>query len=368
MGEDGSRDPGSSIRSDLLRDTVVFDFLVTRVQTPMPSRAPLFSTYRQGENRITGSLIAVLQRIDAEHVARLLSAVSAESDLPFISFTNQAAGSEGSVPDAEIRANFHYLFEVKTVPNAVRREQLEGHLKHLEGPTANQRLFVVTPDPDRPVPVMEINDEKGRIVWFNFRSLDRALDDLLEDRTELISEQEQFLLRELRALFAHEGLLDHRDVVIVAARQAYPEYLATNAYVCQPGRAFRTGISRLGFYAESEIKRELPVIRHREDNVLFTTEEAAARMQNPKEKPSAEVGALIAKMLEEGRRGDGEPHLVFLLSAPESSDTIRLENAVINDKVDKNGKRWPWTLGQAYANLDALHKSKTTSTLDSFLN
>ncbi len=202
----------------------------------MPAKAPLFSTYRQGENRITGSLIAVLQRIDTGHVARLLGAAAGESDLPYVSFTNQAAASTGSVPDAEIRAGFHYLFEVKTVANGVRKDQLEGHLQHLEGPAANQRLFVITPDPGEPGPIGDIGDE--RVIWFSFRDLDRAIADLLDDPSELISEQEQFLLIELRALFEHEGLLDHRDVVVVAARQAYPEYLATGAYVCQPVARF----------------------------------------------------------------------------------------------------------------------------------
>ena len=45
------------------------------------ARAPLFSTYRQGENRVTSSLLAVFERIDLSAVARLLGAATGEPTL-----------------------------------------------------------------------------------------------------------------------------------------------------------------------------------------------------------------------------------------------------------------------------------------------
>jgi len=44
-------------------------------------KAPLFSPYRQGENRITASLMAVFERIDLSKVERLLAVSSGESAL-----------------------------------------------------------------------------------------------------------------------------------------------------------------------------------------------------------------------------------------------------------------------------------------------
>ncbi len=330
----------------------------------MDLRTPLFSTYRQGENRVTGSVLAVFQRIDSGHVARLLGESVGESELPFVSFTNQAAASRGSVPDAEISANFQYLFEVKTTANAVRKSQLEGHLKHMKSGRQTQRLFVLTPDAGLPKAIAELKDQ--RIAWLNFRSLDNALQELLADRTELLSEREQFLLRELHYLFEHEGLLEHRDTVIIAARIAYPDYFLTHAYVCQPARPFRSGLERLGFYAEGKIQREVPKILHREDNVIFSTEEARTRARRRGRQTKA-IGKVIEKLLKKGRIAPGEAHQVFVLTAPEADETMRLSAPITNTKVDKNGKPWAWTMGQGYVAGTALQEAKTTTELDNVL-
>ena len=190
----------------------------------MPTN-PLFSSYRTGENRITASMLAVFERIDIGIVERLLSAATGESALPFVSFTNQIAVRDGSVPDAAISANFRYLFDVKTVRNTLERRQLEQHLEHLEGRFARECLFVLTPDASEPPLFAELDD--ARVIWLSFGGLDQAIDVLLHDETELLAEQARFLLHELRALFTHEGLLSQEDTVVVAARHAYPEYLAS---------------------------------------------------------------------------------------------------------------------------------------------
>lgn len=122
--------------------------------------------------------------------------------------------------------------------------------------------------------------DDARIAWLSFRSLDRAVSDLLADGGQMVSEQERFLLHELHTLFEHDGLLEHCDTVVVAARVAYPDYLKTNSYVCQPGRAFRAGLSRFGFYAKGAIQRELPAILHHEDHVLFSEESAIERQSS----------------------------------------------------------------------------------------
>ncbi len=44
----------------------------------MMPRNPLFSTYRQGENRVTASMLAVFERLDFSLLERLLHAVQAK--------------------------------------------------------------------------------------------------------------------------------------------------------------------------------------------------------------------------------------------------------------------------------------------------
>lgn len=119
---------------------------------------PLFSTYRTGENRVTASMLAVFERIDATILERLLAGASGESSLTFVRFANQVAGLAGSVPDAAISASFHYLFEVKTELDTLRRKQLESHLAGLTGAFKDERLFVITPDPEQPQIIEDLAD------------------------------------------------------------------------------------------------------------------------------------------------------------------------------------------------------------------
>jgi hypothetical protein len=56
-------------------------------------KSPLFSTYRQGENRVTSSMLAVFERLDMAVLEALLGAASGEAALPFVKFVNQAVGS-----------------------------------------------------------------------------------------------------------------------------------------------------------------------------------------------------------------------------------------------------------------------------------
>jgi hypothetical protein len=79
---------------------------------------PLFSTYRQGENRVTSSMLAVFERIDLSILESLLTAATGEASLQLVSFVNQPIGKGTSVPDARISAHFAYWFEVKTARNA----------------------------------------------------------------------------------------------------------------------------------------------------------------------------------------------------------------------------------------------------------
>lgn len=66
------------------------------------------------------------------------------------------------------------------------------------------------------------------------------------------------------------------DLVVVAAGHAYREYKTHNAYLCQQGRSFREGLKRMAFYAEKEIKEELPSILARRDSVSMTLGEASS--------------------------------------------------------------------------------------------
>jgi hypothetical protein len=321
---------------------------------------PLFSTYRQGENRVTSSMLAVFERIDLSVLEALLTAAAGEASLQTVSFVNQPVGKGASVPDARISAHFAYWFEVKTAPNALAVSQLEEHLKSLEPGASGERLFVITPDASEPPAVAELGD--ARVVWFNFRGLYDAIDALLADVSGLVSEHARFLLRELQALLVEDGLVDNDDVVVVAARVAYPEYLEHHVYVCQPNRAFRDGLTHLGFYAHGAIQPHIARILHRADPVPFTTEEAKRRRGTATE---GRVADAIDTLLSIGARTEGNEYGVFILTPPSDPRTVYLEAPIVNDTVaGPSGRPWAWTLGQRYTSLTRLSRPGVTKTSD----
>ena len=326
------------------------------------ARNPLFSTYRQGENRVTSSMIAVFQRIDIGVVERLLGAASGESSLAIVTFANQVAGKQGSIPDAAITANCCYLFEVKTTPGAVRRVQLQAHLAQLDGAYKDERLFVITPDATKPTIVDDLSD--SRVSWLSFLALSQAIDALLGDPTELISEQGRFLLRELQALFAEDGLLEHRHTVVVAAGRAWGEYLLHSAYICQPNRPFQKGITHLGFYADGEIKPHIARILDRRDQVECSVQTVQALLTSGKP-DDRRLGQWLEGILQNQTRPEGAIQQIFLLSSKDDDETVKLAGPIQNTARDHNGRPCAWTQAQRYTRLAVLKRApKTTGELD----
>ena len=316
------------------------------------AKGPLFSTFRQGENRVTATLLAVWERIDLAWVARLLAAASGEDDLRLVQFQNQVVGAH-SVPDAAIGASFRFLFEVKTERDAVRAAQLRGHLAALRGEQREERLFLLTPDPEPPALVATIDDR--RLVWFNFAALAQAIDELLADAAAAVSDREAFLLRELRQLFEADGLLSpSHDVVVVAARVAYADYQRDAVYVCQPGRHFRAGVTRVAFYTAKAIQPAFPQIRRRWAEIAFDAPTAAG-LGASADADDRRLGALIADWLARARVEAGEQLQVFLLSGPDDPDTLILPAPIAHAGPGA------WTQGQRYLRSAALDPSPATT-------
>lgn len=316
------------------------------------TKAPLFSTYSQGENRVTSSLIAVLERIDLSLVEQLLAAASGESSLEMVRFKNQVTGTE-SVPDASISADFQFLFETKIKSDSVNLKQLKSHLKSFNESTSLQKLFVVTPDDSQPKQIGDVNDQ--RVTWFSFQALHQAIEDLLDEDGRLISERSVFLLTELRRLFEAEHLLrPDEDIVVVAAREAYDAYLEYGIYACQVGRSFRRGVQRLGFYKEKMIQIEFPLIEKvfPEDVIDTATAKKYLRSEATDEK---RVGKAIKKMVDDRTVWAGTSHQIMLLSEPDSKRTLRLDNPIIHEAPNA------WTQRQRYLRSSDVRKQPTTT-------
>ena len=57
------------------------------------AKNPLFSTYRQGENRVTSSMLAVFERIDLSLLETILAGATGESSFQMVSFVPQPPGA-----------------------------------------------------------------------------------------------------------------------------------------------------------------------------------------------------------------------------------------------------------------------------------
>jgi hypothetical protein len=314
----------------------------------------IFATYRKGENRVTASILAVWRSLSLPRTERLIAALLEDADFRLVTFKNQiVAKGQRSVPDAEVIASVRILIETKLDRNAVDEDQLREHLSHLDAAASNQLLLVLTPDEIHPPAVDRLNDR--RVTWASFAALDQAIDGLLGDKTEVISEREAFLLRELQQVMVTEGLLrSPDDTLIVPARHAWPEYCQLGAYVCQPDRAFQP-TQYLGFYEGGQIHQVVPRIREVRDRVAFVPGQHAG-----------EVGRVVEAFVSAGLRPPGSDHKIFLLSRKGDSDTLYLAHPIPNDLRSEAGRLTAFTQSQRYVRSERLKTATSTSDLIAF--
>ncbi|MCL4552517.1 MAG: hypothetical protein M1305_03030 [Candidatus Marsarchaeota archaeon] len=307
----------------------------------------IFSTYSTDENRVTSSVMAVIGALSLRRTERLLGAMLGQSEFELVRFQNQPSHGAPGVPDYEIASNCRMLVETKIKAGAVDIEQIKRHLNRLDltkGSDREQYLLVLTPDPFDPIPDQETRDK--RIVWTSFALLNQALEELLADLTEVISEREAYLLRELQKMLANEGLtIPPKDTVVVAARHAWPMYHQLSAYVCQANRAF-AHVQHLAFYADQEIKPLVPTIRAVHDEVVFDSVPHDPAVQK-----------VVDMALSIGTHERGFVGKVFILSGPTDTETEDLGHAVTNDLPSA------FTMGQRYARLVDIKAAEKTSQL-----
>lgn len=145
------------------------------------------------------------------------------------------------------------------------------------------------------------------------------------------------------------------DTVVVAAKHAWPLYEQERAYVCQAGRWFRP-VARLAFYSEQEIKADVPLIRHRRDNVAWTEEHATELDAGDRE--DRKIAAIIrASRQKEWTAG---VYQVFLLTRPGDADHRVLSSALPHRTT---GRGSAFTQRQRYVSLHALETAATTDDL-----
>lgn len=324
---------------------------------------PLFSTYTQGENRVTSTVIAVLENINNQLAEDVLEALTDESDLSLVSFDNQVTGVD-SVPDAAIRSSTALWFETKTSRNSVDKQQLKNHLKELEKDEADlQRLIVLTPDERIPNEVAEIGDE--RTIWVNFDSLVDTIETVLERDVGSVeasmsvpTEREAFLLRELVRFIYDEELVSGKEdrVLVVAARKAWPEYEEHNLYFCQPNRSFKP-VSYMAFYKDGKLEPVVPRVTDSVESIELT-EESVRNYDGISTSQREHLLETVKQLREEESERYGETQKVIFLQ-----EGIELDGAVKNDKTASDSdRRVAFVQGHRYVSFSKLQESPEYTT------
>lgn len=311
----------------------------------------IFSTYRQGENRVTATLMAVLSRIALGRTESLLGALLGEDTFQLVLFQNQPKG-HGTVPDARIFSSASIWIETKTSKGTLTEHQLRGHLEKVP---VDGHLIVLTPDETTP----EATLVDKRIHWSSFRNLGNVIGGILADEAEPPTELEGFLLRQFVSLLKADGLLaSSRDsALVVAASSGYSDYLDLHAYIFQAHRTFQP-VSHIAFYVKGVIKKEVPEILASLDEVTFTAETIVA-LNSPHQDRLLEI---LASLKDSSRSGG--THKVLLLSRPTDVSTMTLESEIKNDLA------YPFTQGHRYVSLAELKRNplKTSQLLDAMKN
>lgn len=339
-------------------------------------RSGIFSTYRQGENRVTASIVNVLRRLPMDVVEVFLSrlAFDEEPASPFFAFKNQSSNKKDakSVPDAELSAGFKLLLETKIAKGAAGIDQIKRHKEALGG-AGHQCVVLLTPDSEDPTKGWE-NEARDNVIWRDFHYLSQVIDGLFKDADHILSERDQFLLKELQAMFRDEGLLPDRDrVVVVAANLAYGRYKNQKgqnirAYLCQPNRKLRADY--LAFYADGEIKPEVTEIRRElEEFDLNAFLEGRLQMKLTEEQEAAIRNCYdLSEDLKKREAGAKLLLKAVFLSAPGAAGPEPLNRSITNDlRNPETQRRYAYTQGQRYTSLNRLHEiakgNKGTSAL-----
>jgi hypothetical protein len=95
----------------------------------------IFSTYKQGENRVTAAFLSVLSHLNLTSLSNIFNAILDDSGIDVLTFQNQAKtkNKKDKIPDGRIYSNFDWVIETKTVAKVDWANQVQGHLDAYKG-------------------------------------------------------------------------------------------------------------------------------------------------------------------------------------------------------------------------------------------
>jgi hypothetical protein len=311
----------------------------------------IFSTYSQGENRVTSTIISVFEKLNPNTIRTIIQNILGDDTFELIKFENQVKkGARSSIPDAKIHSLFELFIETKIEKKSVDDSQINRHLEYLQN--AYSKLLILTPDA-----IVPFTNNNPKIIWANFNSILVIIEELLVDYF-MITERERFLLFELKLFIINSNLLceDPSEMItIVPANLAWPEYINCGLYICQQNRSFRE-TKYLGFYANGAIQNHIPqILGYIDDFNLSTDDIYGIDIDDIKGTSNLTLFQERIKkyQLENKNNLRKESSKIFVLSELNSDLTLKRDSIIENDKLSKTGKNTAYIQNQTY-----LEKSK----------
>ena len=322
----------------------------------------LFSLYRQREDRVTSTILAVLERLSLPNIERILQGLLNEKTFSLITFENQPKG-KSSRPDAKIRTSPAVWIETKTWHNSVNHVQIKNHLQSL---ASGEKLLLLTPDENRP-PLLD-----SRVQWSNFQQLVKSVQGILSDEDEPASEKEAFLLRELVRMLKQDGLIGSYEsrVLVLAAKAAWAAYKEFSVYMCPGSWSFRPS-GYIAFSKDNEIKPRVAKIKSVIKPITFDKPGAIESLDGEQRELAKQLknefemkkGRVTQEMRDFFQNHFSRAHQWIFLSGLNDEETLKLANPVKNDKKSKSGKGTAFTQKYTYVNLESLRTATKTSDL-----
>ncbi|WP_218018442.1 hypothetical protein [Nocardia amikacinitolerans] len=166
-------------------------------------------------------------------------------------------------------------------------------------------------------------------------------------------------VRKFRNRLAHHDCLLNVDVPFEIRRVLeVAGYIDVDAegWLAKLSRFFRP-VDRMAFYVHSQIQKEIPRIRHRRDNVEWTSS-SADRLRGSADSNDRKIAAVIDHSRTVGWVEGA--YQIFLLTRPGDPTHRSLEMALPHNGA---GRGTAFTQKQRYVSLHALETAKTTADL-----
>ena len=292
----------------------------------------IFGEYKQPENRVTAALLQIFRIGGPE----LISHVFEDYDLDLDVEVNTQVGKKESVPDGELKANYHLYIESKVKPWTDVKfyqhnvDQFKKHKSLVEDGSA--KLLYITIEDNRPQDI----EEDDYIIWMNWKTIVQKLEgyepSFNKDVIGFLVAQFALLIENV-VTSKYDGTTDDNRVAIVGGRFAEKIAIDHKFYACQPDRAFRKS-KYLAFYFDKRIAHVFEII---EGPIQVKSLKVVA----------AKLGGYTLNS------GDEGPRTFFKLG-----DEVQLDHKeIIHDS------RVAYVRLQRYTTIDLIQKAKTTRDL-----